>query len=286
MGIIDLHIHSTFSDGTLTPKEIVKKAEQSGISVIALTDHDTFNGLDDFLSVKSDKIEKVKGIEISVQMRDFNFHLVGLFIDYMNEEFAEKINYLKKARIDRNRKIVSKLNELGFGISYEELEKIAGEEIGRPHFSELLIRKGYFKDKREVFDKLLKKGAPAYFDKFRYDPLEAINLVKKKAKGISILAHPGLLPFKRKEKYKIIKELKEAGLDGLEVYYSEHTAEEVQFLEQVAKELNLVVSGGTDFHGDNKQGISLGVGRGNLKIDYNVYEKLKKLWEAKNNDFS
>jgi predicted metal-dependent phosphoesterase TrpH len=275
MDIIDLHIHSTYSDGTLTPTEIVRKAEQEKIKVIAITDHDTIEGLEEFNMCGSNYVEKVNGVEISVQMRDFNFHMVGLFIDYSDEEFREKINLLKNARIDRNRKIIKKLNELGYSITYEELEEIAKGEIGRPHFSQILLKKNYFRDKREVFEKLLKKGAPAYFDKFRFNPEEAIKLIKNQGKGISILAHPGLLPFPKKEKLAIITELKKAGLDGLEIYYSEHTPEEIAFLKKIAKDLKLAVSGGTDFHGDNKPGISLGIGRGNLRVEYKIFEELK-----------
>ena len=220
MELIDLHIHSTYSDGTLTPTEIIREAEKNRIKAISITDHDTVDGLDEFNCCKSNYVEKVNGIEISVQMKNFNFHMVGLFLDYKNEEFRTKVDYLKTARDTRNIKILNKLNELGYSITYEELENIANGEIGRPHIAEILLKKKYFKDKREIFEKLLKKGAPAYFDKFRYNPVEAINLIKNKAKGISILAHPGLLPFSKKDKFKIIKELKDAGLDGLEVYYS------------------------------------------------------------------
>ena len=281
MDIIDLHIHSTFSDGTLTPTEIVKLAEKKQIKVIAVTDHDTIEGLDEFQECNSDYVEKVNGIEISVQMGNFNFHMLGLFLNYNDEEFKDKIDYLKRARKERNIKIIKKLNSLGYRIEYEELEKIAKGEIGRPHISQVLLEKKYFNDKRDIFDKLLKKGAPAYFDKFRYTPEIAIDLIRNKAKGVSILAHPGLLPFRRKDKIKIIKTLKNLGLDGIEVYYSEHTEDETIFLKKLAKDLNLVVSGGTDFHGDNKKGIDLGSGRDNkLKIAYSVYENLKKYWKG------
>ena len=276
MDIIDLHIHSTYSDGTLTPYEIVKLSEKKRIKAIALTDHDTIDGLYEFNNSNSDYVEKVNGIEISVQMNDFNFHMVGLFLDLNNDEFIYKINYLKEARTERNRKIIKKLNELGFKISYEEIKEVAGGEIGRPHISKVLLDKGYFNDKREIFDKLLKKGAPAYFDKFRYSPKVAIDLIKNKAKGISILAHPGLLPFKRSRKREIIKYLKGLGLDGIEVFYSEHTVEETNFMKNLSDEFNLLASGGTDFHGANKKGIELGTGRDkNLAIDYSVFEKLQ-----------
>ncbi len=281
MNFIDLHIHSTYSDGTFSPAEIVKIAEEKQIKVVAITDHDTINGLEEFEKVKSNYVEKVPGVEISVQMKDFNFHMVGLFINWHNKEFQEKINYLKKARANRNVKILSKLNELGYKVTMEELEKIADGEIGRPHISQLLLQKGYFKDKQEVFNKLLKKGAPAYFDKFRFSPEEAVNIIKNLGNGLAILAHPGLLPFKRAEKIQIIEYLKEIGIDGIEVYYSEHSKDETEFLKQLAIKNNLLISGGTDFHGKNKIGIELGYGRGNLKIDYSIYERLKEYWEER-----
>ncbi len=278
MNIIDLHIHSTYSDGTLTPTEIVRLAEERKVKVIAITDHDTINGLEEFEKVDTNYVEKVNGVEISVQMKDFNFHMVGLFIDYKNEQFRQKIDYLKKARSNRNVKIIQKLNDLGYEITLEELEVIAKGEIGRPHISQILLEKGYFKDKQEVFNKLLKKGAPAYFDKFRYSPEEAVNIIKNIGNGIAILAHPGLLPFKRSEKAQIISYLKEIGIDGLEVYYSEHSPDETKFLKELATKNELLISGGTDFHGKNKLGINLGTGRGNLNIDYAIFEQLKEFW--------
>jgi len=282
LSIIDLHVHSTFSDGTCTPSEIIRLAEASGIGAVAITDHDTIDGIDEFESYKSELVKKIKGIEISVQMGELNFHMVGLFLDHKNHYFTDKIDYLKKARIERNHKIVKKLNELQFDITIEELEEIAKGEIGRPHISEILLKKGYFTDRNDVFNKLLKKGAPAYFDKFRYSPKEAISLIKEHAKGLSVLAHPGLINLKRSQKRELISQLKDWGLDAIEVYYSEHTSDEIRFLEDIAKRFKLLKSGGSDFHGENKKGIFLGTGRNNnLNIDFSFYQNLKNFWEGR-----
>ena len=276
-----MHVHSTYSDGTFTPTEIVKLAENKKVKALAITDHDTIEGLYEFDKVETNFVEKVYGTEISVQMKDFNFHMVGLFLDWKNSEFQEKINFLKKARFERNLKIIKKLNDLGYEISLEELKNIAKGEIGRPHISQVLLNKGYFKDKQDVFNKLLKKGAPAYFDKFRYSPEEAVHIIKNLGKGLAILAHPGLLPFKRSEKAQLIKYLKEVGIDGIEVFYSEHSIDETNFLKKIAEKNQLLISGGTDFHGKNKIGIDLGTGRGNLRIDYIIYENLKNYWSKR-----
>ncbi len=275
MGTIDLHTHSTFSDGTLTPEEVIKLADEIKLAAVALTDHDTVSGLDDFMNVSSCNVEKVPGVEISVQMKGYNFHMLGLFIDKSNGIIEEKLEILQKERANRNYKIIKKLNELGFKISIDELMEIAGEQLGRPHIATLLSKKGYCSSPKEAFEKYLKKGAPAYFDKFRYSPEEAINMIHD-SKGIAIIAHPGLINISNEEKIELIKYLKSIGLDGIEVFYSDHTKEDEEFLYEIAIKENLLISGGSDFHGENKKGIELGSGRGNLKVDYKYLEKMKQ----------
>ncbi len=275
MGIIDLHTHSTFSDGTLTPEEIIKLADKIQLSAVALTDHDTVSGLDDFMNFYACNVEKIPGVEISVQMQGYNFHMVGLFIDKSNGIIEEKLQILQNERANRNYKIIEKLNQLGFKISIDELMEIAGEQLGRPHIATLLFKKGYCSSPKEAFEKFLKKGAPAYFDKFRYSPEEAIKMIHS-SNGIAIIAHPGLINISNTEKVELIKYLKNMGLDGIEVFYSDHTKEDEKFFYEIALRENLLISGGSDFHGENKKGIELGTGRGNLNIDYKYLEKMKQ----------
>ncbi len=275
MEIIDLHTHSTYSDGTLTPEEIVNHADNIGLKAVALTDHDTVSGLDDFMKANPKKVEKVPGVEISVQMEGYNFHMVGLFIDKSNGIIEEKLEILQKERANRNFKIIKKLNELGFKISIDELKEIAGEQLGRPHIAFMLYKKGYCSSPEEAFEKFLRKGAPAYFDKFRYSPKEAIDMIHS-SKGIAILAHPGLIKIDNNEKIELVKFLKTLGLDGIEVFYSDHTEEDEKFFMEIAKKEGLLISGGSDFHGENKKGIALGYGRNNLKIDYLYLKRMKE----------
>ncbi len=275
MGLIDLHTHSTYSDGTYSPIELIKEAENIGLSAIALTDHDTVSGLKEFKSYPSEKVKKVPGVEISVQMKDFNFHMVGLFIDETKGDIYEKLNTLQKARANRNNKIIELLNQHGYKISINELKEIAGEQLGRPHIAKLLYKKGYFNSPEEAFKKCLKKGGIAYVEKFRYPPDIAIKMIKN-AGGISIIAHPGLIKINNNEKIKLIEYLKNLGLDGIEVFYSDHTKDDTEFFYNLAKKLNLLISGGSDFHGENKKGIKLGYGRDNLSIEYKYYEELEK----------
>ena len=177
MELIDLHTHSTYSDGTLTPVEIIKLAEEINLKAVALTDHDTVSGIDDFLNCKNNLVEKVPGVEISVEMKDFNFHMVGLFIEKNNGIIEEKLEILKRERANRNIKIINKLNEIGFEISIDELKKIAGEQLGRPHIAFLLHKKGYVYSPEEAFEKYLSKGKVAYFDKFRYSFVPMIKII-------------------------------------------------------------------------------------------------------------
>ncbi len=279
MKIIDLHTHSTYSDGTLTPTQLVKKAENIGLYAIALTDHDTVSGLYEFEKV-STKIIKVPGVEISVQMKDFNFHMVGLFIDVKKGEIEEKLKILQKARAERNKKIIEKLKSHGFKIDLDELKEIAGEQLGRPHIAFMLTKKGYFSTPEEAFEKCLKKGAFAYVEKFRFSPDTAIKMIKN-SKGLAILAHPGLINISTDKKIALVDYLKNLGLDGIEVFYSDHTKEDEELFMKIAKERKLLISGGSDYHGENKKGIELGFGRGNLSIDFKYLEEMLKFLEVR-----
>jgi len=274
--VVDLHTHSTASDGTLSPRELVYLAKKVGLKALALTDHDTIDGLPEaYQTAKEEGLPFLCGVEISVKFDGpGHFHLLGYFLE-PPEELKEVLDKLKSARAERNKKMVEKLRELGIDITLEELKSLASGEIGRPHFAYLLVKKGYVKSIEEAFERYLKKGAPAYFPKALLTEEEAISAIKK-AKGIPVLAHPITLKLSDEALRSYLIRLKELGLMGVEVYYSEHTKEYTKFLERLADELALIKTGGSDFHGQNKPDIKLGLGFGNLRVPDECFYKLKK----------
>lgn len=283
--MIDLHMHSTFSDGTLTPTELIRKGKELKLTAMALTDHDTIDGVPEFMEAgRSVGVIPVPGVEISVDTKLPNhghMHILGLFIDPDSEILRGKLNYLREQRNRRARKIIDKLNELGVEVSMEELLAEAGEgSIGRPHVAAIMVRKGFVGNIIEAFEKYLKKGGPAYVDKVKFGEEEAIQLIKQ-GRGLAILAHPHLMKYDTFEeaRHKILQ-LKEFGLDGFEVYYSGMPLEYTRRLLELADDDDFVYSGGSDFHGANKDGIQLGTGTGDLQILDLVYERLKGRWQV------
>lgn len=278
--MIDLHTHSTASDGTFSPKELVYLAKKEGLQALAITDHDTIDGLKEaYQTAGEEKLPFLCGVEISVKFDGpGHFHLLGYFLTPEIPELNDTLLKLKKVREERNKKIIEKLNSLGIKITLEELKNIAKGEIGRPHIANLLVKKGVVKNFEEAFEKYLKKGALAYFPKALLTPSEAINLVIK-AKGIPVLAHPVTLKLNYQELKIYLKKLKDLGLKGIEAFYTEHTTEFTKFLIDCAKNLNFLITGGSDFHGENKPDIKLGRGLGNLNIPFECYENLRKALE-------
>ncbi len=274
--MIDLHTHSTASDGTFSPEELVYLAKKEGLQALALTDHDTVDGLKTaYQTAKEEKLPFLCGVEISIKFNGpGHFHLLGYFLEPEIPELDNTLKKLKKAREERNVKMIEKLNSLGIEITMEELKEIAKGEIGRPHIANLLVKKGVVKSFDEAFEKYLKKGAAAYVPKALLLPEEAIKLIRK-AKGIPVLAHPITLKLNYFELKAYLKELKDFGLMGIEVFYTEHNSEFTRFLLDCAKELGLLITGGSDFHGKNKPDIRLGKGLGNLNIPFEFYQKLK-----------
>src|SRR5512137_1182473 len=194
MGYVDLHLHTTASDGVLSPSEIVRYAKVKGLQAIAITDHDTIEGLEEGLS-EGEKIgfEVIPGIEISAEHSSGSMHILGFFLDIHHPLLNEKLGYLQRARAERNPKIVGKLNQLGIDITYDEVLKASGGgQVGRPHFANVLIEKKYVRSFQEAFDRFLKKGAPAYVDKVRFTSGEAIHFIRE-AGGVAVLAHPNTL---------------------------------------------------------------------------------------------
>ena len=275
--MIDLHTHSTASDGTMSPTALVRHAKEMHLEALALTDHDTVEGLEEALAAgEHEGIEIVPGIEISAEFPESTLHILGYYVDYNNPAFLDSISILQKARNDRNPTIIKKLQALGLDITLEEVTVEAETgQVGRPHFAQVLLKKGYIKTPHEAFEKYLGKGAPAYTDKFRFEPADAIAHIRQ-AGGIPVLGHPFTLKYKTSADLEsIVADMAGWGLMGIEVYYSEHSSTQVRLYKDLAEKHNLVITGGSDFHGQNIKGISLGIGKGGLNVPYKCLEKLK-----------
>jgi 3',5'-nucleoside bisphosphate phosphatase len=277
IGYVDLHLHTTASDGVKTPSEIVRYAKGKGLQAIAITDHDTIEGLEEGLS-EGEKIgfEVVPGVEISAEHSPGSMHLLGYFLDIHHAHLRDKLNYLQKARAERNPKIIENLNRLGIRINYEEVVKASGGgQIGRPHFAQVLIEKGYVRSFQEAFERFLKKGASAYVDKVRFKPKEAISFIRE-AGGVAVLAHPKTLGVNESSSLeRIVLGLMEEGLKGIEVLYPEHSPLEVAQFKALAERHSLLITGGTDYHGIDKDALDIGVGRGEMRLPYSLVEGLK-----------
>ena len=283
---VDLHAHTTHSDGTFTPAELIKLANEKNLTAIAITDHDITSGIEEAISYSHKSgIKVVPGVELSVNYNlpgKGHLHILGLFIDPRHPLLNKSLQNLREERLKRNQKILDRLKELGKPVSRDDLNSEAGiGTVGRPHIAAVMLKKGYVKNIREAFQRFLKSGAPAYFDRMRLNADQAIDLIHL-AGGIAIVAHPlslGFSSFKAAEEY--ILQLKITGLDGIEVYCSGQEEKIRQTMIQFARENTMVVSGGSDFHGTVKPDLQLGSGRGDLDIPDQVYKDLVNYWERK-----
>ena len=280
---IDLHIHSTASDGTFSPTEIVNKAlklaEKDSPVVIALTDHDTVAGIDEFQKASAkhkDRLTAISGLEISTDYHGVEIHVLGYNIDINNKELLDRLAVCRESPDGRNEKIIQKLQEQGFKISMDEIKPDKpGETIARPHIAKLLMKKKYVSSVQEAFDKYLAEGRCCYVERIMPTPEEAIHLIKNSG-GIPVLAH--LMLYKKldsSQKEALVRELKEAGLIGIETYYNTYTPVEQEYVAGLAKQWGLIETGGTDFHGQNKPHISLFTGQGEMEVPQKVLENLK-----------
>lgn len=274
---IDLHIHSNVSDGSVTPKGIIDLAYALKLSAVALTDHDTVSGLSEFMDYgRNFPMYTVPGVEISAALQSNEVHIVGLFIDYNSESLNELLFKIRQDRDRRNISIISKLCSLGYEISIDEVLAIAGgETVGRPHFAQILIHKGYFTEVREAFEKCLKRGAPAYCSR-KIPKIDEVIAEIHKAGGLAVWAHP---VYRRNDERsyvrRTIRKLKDMGLDGVECYYSSYSPEQQKMMLDITSEFNLLKSGGSDFHGQNQPSVLLGTGMGNLRVPEEIYFELE-----------
>ena len=265
MQYADLHCHSTASDGTLAPAEVVALAVRSGLSALALTDHDTIAGVPEAAeAAQKAGIDFLPGIEISCDVpKPATMHLLGYGIDPDSPILLDMTRRLIEGRNDRNPKIINRLNELGVKISMQELEAEAnGGVIGRPHIAAILLRKGYVSSIKNAFDKYLAPGGAAYFDKERISPRQAVDMVRQSG-GLPVLAHPSQLRTENDAQLdRMVKDLADLGLAGLEVIHSDNSEAMVAKYSALADRYGLLKTGGSDFHGSNKKDIKLGVANG------------------------
>lgn len=252
MGKIDMHVHTKASDGILSPKEVVEWAFRNGLAGVAITDHDTVDGIEEacLTAAGYDNFQVIPGIELSTIYYAEEVHILGYHIDYYHSELVELTKTIRDERLNRGKKIIQRLKQLNYDISIEEvLVYTEGGVIGRPHIARALANKGYVSTMQEAFEKLLGKGKPAFIERFKLPPNEAIDIIER-AGGIPVLAHPGLL-----KKNINIMDILNLGIRGIEVYHTKHTSADNKIYLKLAEKLRLFITGGSDYHDAFMHGI-------------------------------
>ena len=281
--MIDLHTHTKASDGTYTPEELMEYALTKNLKAIAITDHDTINGLEpahQYLkdhNISNDRLELINGIELSTNIPkyDFDVHILGLFVDPSNPVFQEGLVRIIKDRERRNVIMLKLVQEAGYDITWKEITDYAGDSIiTRAHFAKILIQKGYFNTNNEVFNKVLGNGKAAYVPRDNVNAKFAIELILNSG-GIPVIAHPTLYGLDSNGLYALIDELKGYGLVGIESVYSLYSKKQAAAMSHIANRFGLLETGGSDFHGSNKPGNDLAVGHGDLCVADELLAKLK-----------
>ncbi|MDL2259994.1 PHP domain-containing protein [Deltaproteobacteria bacterium OttesenSCG-928-K17] len=272
-GGVDLHTHSSASDGALEPAELAQAAKTAGLSAVALTDHDTIDGLAAFKAAADALgLTAVGGVEISLE-HSGTMHLLGLNAGG-GDGIPAALKSLKTYRVERNLKMLDLLGRQGYYLSWEKLlETARGGQMGRPHFAALLLKKGYFKTRDEVFDHLLGKGKPGYVDKRRLAPEEGLAMLRE-ARWAPVLAHPVSLGLEAGQWPKYIDQLKSWGLAGLEVNHPSHNPDQVEFFAALARNSGLVATGGSDYHGEFKPAAGLDWARLNCPFGLEIIDAL------------
>ncbi|MCI5994589.1 MAG: PHP domain-containing protein [Blautia sp.] len=276
---IDLHVHSNCSDGTFTPTELVDYALKKKLAAIALTDHDTIDGLPEiFAAAEGSGLEVIGGIEFSTEFHGKDVHIVGLDFDYRMPEFCRQLTRFQNSRDIRNEKMISRLREEGIDITWEAMMQEYPDAVWtRAHFGKFLLEHGYVPDIKEAFSRYLADDACCFIPREKVTPVQAVELIRL-ANGIPVLAHPMLYHLDDASMDELIESLKAVGLTGIEGFYSTYSRADEEYVRMMADRHQLLLSGGSDFHGSTKPDIDLGTGKGNLKIPY---ELLTKLREAK-----
>lgn len=300
MNIVDLHVHSNKSDGSMKPSELVGLAVKKGLSAFALTDHDTTEGIAEAANAASEynrrlsngeigplpngqspiPLEVIPGIEFSTEYLGQDVHVLGLYIDHHSRPFASRLQGFVDSREERNRKMCRLLTEGGIPVSYESLmEEFPGSVITRAHYAKYMLNHGYIKSLKEAFERYVGDRCPYYVPREKVTPAQAVELILQ-AGGTPILAHPVLYRMSDRRLDKLVCELKDAGLAGLEAIYSTYAPHEERQMRALAAKYDLLVSGGSDFHGGNKPGLDLGTGYGKLFVPYEILDNIKKRRQA------
>jgi len=247
MPAIDLHIHSTASDGRFAPADIVRKSAAAGLNVIAIADHDTVDGIAPALeaAVAFPELKVIPGVEISTDFPGGEVHILGYFIDYTDRELRSTLEKMRNSRWERARGMVAKLNNMGVQIQWQRVQEIAaGGALGRPHIAQAMLEKGYIRSIKEAFDKYIGHGGPAYVEREKITPVAAVELVLRTG-GLPVLAHPLTIS----DPETLIIELKSAGLVGIEACYKDYSPAEISRLVNLAEKYGMIITGGSDYHG-------------------------------------
>lgn len=277
MSRLDLHLHTTHSDGSLAPADVLALAQKAGVTALAITDHDITTGIPDALAVGERLgIEVIPGVEISSRDGGTELHILGYFLDWQDGRLNERLASLRDSRHRRNPLIVERLQSLGIDIRYEEVRRLAGTDaVGRPHIARALMEKGVVSSAKEAFDRFLAEGKPAYMPRDLPSPAEAIGWITA-ARGLAVLAHPTWVKASGEGLRDLLRRLKGEGLNGIEVHYSTHSRRQTREYLDLAKQLGLLVTGGSDFHGLTKPEIEVGIGKGSLHVPSTLLPAMKE----------
>ena len=274
MDTIDLHTHSSFSDGTFTPLQLVKYAEEKGLKAFALTDHDTTEGVKEAKSIETN-VEVISGVEISTRYDKKEIHIVGLYVNENDADLNKQLKYYREKRVTRNFEILEKLNSLGVNITIDDVkESCTGDVISRAHIAKALVSKGFVGSYTEAFDRYLGDNKCAYVPRETLNYEESMELITK-AGGVPVLAHPLLYKMSDTNLENMMVKLRQKGLKAVEVYYSTHSNSDTQHIMAMANRVGLIYSGGSDFHGATKPKIDMGTGMGKLAVPYEILEKIR-----------
>ena len=274
MDTIDLHTHSTFSDGTFTPLQLVKYAEEKGLKAFAITDHDTTEGIKEAKSIETN-VEVISGVEISTRYDKKEIHIVGLYVNENDADLNKQLKYYREKRVTRNFEILEELNSLGVDITIDDVkESCTGDVISRAHIAKALVSKGFVGSYTEAFDRYLGDNKCAYVPRETLNYEESMELITK-AGGVPVLAHPLLYKMSDTNLENMMVKLRQKGLKAVEVYYSTHSNSDTQHVMAMANRVGLIYSGGSDFHGATKPKIDMGTGMGKLAVPYEILEKIR-----------
>jgi predicted metal-dependent phosphoesterase TrpH len=277
MSRLDLHLHTTHSDGSLSPTDVIGLAHNVRVTALAITDHDIVSGIPEAITAGAELgIEIIPGVEISSSVGNSELHILGYCLRWQDQELNRRLAVLRESRHNRNPQIIERLRSLGLDVTYEEVRTLAGtESVGRPHIARLLMDKKYVTSAKDAFDRYLAEGRPAYVARELPTPADAIAWIRA-AGGVAVLAHPTWAKVSGEGLNTLVTTLKSEGLGGVEVHYSTHTKRQTAEYLDMAKRLNLLVTGGSDFHGITKPDIEVGLGRGDLKVPERLLGPLKE----------